>query len=80
MIIEKFKKYAVDRIPSIIEETDNATLLKKLNLIEDGGLKRAAILLFGNDPQKANLQSVVRIGKFLSDTEIQTTDIVKVNL
>ncbi len=78
--IEKFKKYAVDRIPSIIKETDNTTLLQKLNLIDDGDLKRAAVLLFGNDPQKFYLQSVVRIGKFLSDTEIQTTDIVKGNL
>ncbi len=33
--IEKFKKYAVDRIPSIIQETDNTTLLQKLNLIDD---------------------------------------------
>ncbi|MCW3994394.1 MAG: putative DNA binding domain-containing protein, partial [Candidatus Bathyarchaeota archaeon] len=78
--IEKFKKYAVDRIPSIIKETDNNTLSQKLNLIDDRDLKRAAILLFGNDPQKFYLQSVVRIGKFLSDTEIQTTDIIKGNL
>ena len=78
--IEKFKKYAVDRIPSIIKETDNNTLSQKLNLIDDRDLKRAAILLFGNDPQKFYLQSVVRIGKFLTDTEIQTTDIVKGNL
>ncbi len=78
--IEKFKKYAVDRIPSIIKETDNTTLLQKLNLIDDGDLKRAAVLLFGNDPQKFFRQSVVRIGKFLSDTEIQTTDIIKGNL
>ena len=78
--IEKFKKYAADRIPSIIKETDNKTLSKKLNLIDDRDLKRAAILLFGNDPQKFYLQSVVRIGKFLSETEIQTTDIIKGNL
>jgi ATP-dependent DNA helicase RecG len=78
--IEKFKKYAVDRIPSIIKETDNTTLLQKLNLIADGDLKRASILLFGNDPQKFYLQAVVRIGKFLTDTEIQTTDIVEGNL
>ena len=78
--IEKFKKYAVDRIPSIIKETDNNTLFQKLNLIDDGDLKRASVLLFGNDPQKFYLQSVVRIGKFLTDTEIQTTDIVKGNL
>ncbi len=78
--IEKFKTYAVDRIPSIIKETDNAILLQKLNLIDDGVLKRALVLLFGNDPQKFYRQSVVRIGKFVSDTEIQTTDIVKGNL
>ncbi len=78
--IEKFKKYAVDRIPSIIQETDNTTLLQKLNLIDDGNVKRAAVLLFGNDPQKFYLQSAVRIGKFLTDTEIQTTDIVEGNL
>jgi len=78
--IEKFKKYAVDRIPSIIKETDNTILLQKLNLIYDGDIKRASVLLFGNDPQKFYRQSVVRIGKFLSDTEIQTTDIVKGNL
>lgn len=78
--IEKFKKYAVDRIPSIIKETDNTTLLQKLNLIDDGDLKRATVLLFSNDPQKFYRQSVVRIGKFLTDTEIQTTDIVKGNL
>jgi ATP-dependent DNA helicase RecG len=78
--IEIFKKYSMERIPSIIKETDNTILLQKLNLIDDGGLKRAAVLLFGNDPQKFYRQSVVRIGKFLSDTEIQTTDIVKGNL
>ena len=78
--IEKFKKYAVDRIPSIIQEADNAILLKKLNLIDDRDLKRASILLFGKDPHMFFQQSVVRIGKFLSDTEIQTTDIVKGNL
>lgn len=78
--IEKFKKYAVDRIPSIIKETDNTVLLKKLNLVADGSLKRAAILLFGKDPQRIYHQAVVRIGKFLSDTDIQTTDIVKGNL
>ena len=44
--IKKFKKYAVDRIPSIINETDNTALLQKLNLIDDKDLKRASVLLF----------------------------------
>jgi ATP-dependent DNA helicase RecG len=78
--IEKFKKHAVDRIPSIINEKDNTILLQKLNLLADKHLKRSSVLLFGNDPQQFYRQSVVRIGKFLSETEIQTTDIVKGNL
>ena len=47
--IEDFKRYAVDRIPSIVRETDLATILGKLNLIENQHLKRATILLFGNE-------------------------------
>lgn len=78
--IDDFKRYAVDRISSITKETDVKILLQKLNLIEKSRLKRAAILLFGKDPQKFYSQAVVRIGKFLSDTEIQSTDIVKGNL
>lgn len=78
--IEKFKNFAVDRIPSISKESDIKTLLRKLNLLSCDNLKKAALLLFGNEPQKFYRQAVVRIGKFLSDTEIQTTDIVKGNL
>ncbi|MFQ5771251.1 MAG: ATP-binding protein, partial [bacterium] len=78
--IEKFKKYAIDRIPSIVKETDNSILLQKLNLTNDVNLKRASLLLFGKDPQMFYQQSIIRIGKFLSDTEIQTTDLVKGNL
>jgi len=78
--IEIFKKYAVDRIPSILKETDHTALLQKLNLIDNGKLKRASILLFCKEPQKFYRHAVVRIGKFLSDTEIRTTDIIKGNL
>lgn len=78
--IDKFKNYAVDRIPAIREETDALTILQKLNLAEHKHFKRASVLLFGSDPQKYYQQAVTRIGKFLSETEIQTTDIVKGNL
>jgi len=78
--IEDFKRYAVDRIPSIVRETDLATILQKLNLIENKHLKRAAIMLFGNDTQRFYSHACVRIGRFLTDTDIQTTDIVKGNL
>ena len=78
--IEDFKRFAVDRIPSIVRETDFITILQKLNLIENHSLKRAAILLFGNEPQRFYSHAFVKIGRFLTDTDIQTTDIVKGNL
>jgi len=78
--VVKFKRLAVDRIPSIAEEKDWKTVLEKLNLIKNSDLKRAAILLFGNNPQRFYIQSCVKIGKFLTETDIQTTDIVEGNL
>lgn len=78
--IYKFKNLAVDRIPSITDEKDWKTVLEKLDLVENDSLKRAAILLFGNNPQKFHIQSCVKIGKFLAETDIQTTDIVEGNL
>jgi len=38
--IDEFKKYAVDRIPSIVIEKDGQTILEKLNLQEDKKLKK----------------------------------------
>lgn len=79
-IIEEFKKYAVDRIPSIVREKDYKIILKKLNLIEGKKLKKAAILLFGKNPQRFYPAAYLKIGKFLTETEIQSSDIVEGNL
>jgi ATP-dependent DNA helicase RecG len=78
--IEDFKRFAVDRIPSIVREKDFVTILKKLNLIENQHLKRAAIMLFGKEVERFYSHACVKIGRFLTDTDIQTTDIVKGNL
>ena len=78
--VERFKKLAVDRLPLIVEEKDPHLILNKLNLIHDGKFKRAAILLFGKNPQALFLQSHIKIGRFLSDTDIFTSDIVEGNL
>jgi len=78
--IEDFKRFAVDRIPAVTRETDSNTILKKLNLTTNERLKRAAILLFSSDPQQFYSHAIVKIGRFLTDTEIQTTDVVKGNL
>jgi len=78
--IEDFKRYAVDRIPSIVQETDFKIILQKLNLIENQYLKRAAVLLFSRQTQRFYSHACVKIGRFLTDTDIRTTDIVKGNL
>jgi len=78
--IEEFKKFAVDRIPSIVAEKDYQTILEKLNLQGDKKLKKAAILLFGKNPQRFYPAAYLKIGKFLSETDIQSSDIVEGNL
>jgi len=78
--IDEFKKYAVDRIPSIVAEKDYQIILEKLNLQEDKKLKKAAILLFGKNPQRFYTAAYLKIGKFLTETDIQSSDIVDGNL
>lgn len=78
--VERFKTLAKDRVPSIEKETDMLVLMERLNLIVGGRFKRAAVVLFGKNVQKYVLQARIKIGKFLSDTEVLTTDIVEGNL
>jgi ATP-dependent DNA helicase RecG len=78
--IEDFKRFALDRIPAVNRETDVSAILNKLNLTESRQLKRAAVLLFDADPQRLYSHAVVKIGRFITDTDIQTTDILKGNL
>ena len=75
--IEKFKKLAKDRVPEIVNENNLEELLRKLNLFEGKYLKRAAILLFAKNPQKYYIQSHSKIGRFLSETDIQSSDIIE---
>lgn len=79
-IRSKFKRLAKDRVPDIQDEQDIETLLRKLNLYDGDQLKRAAILLFGKNPQQFYIQSHSRIGRFLSQTDIQSSDIIEGNL
>ena len=78
--IEKFKAWTRKRAPLIDQEKDLKTLLQRLNLYDGKYLKRAAVLLFGKNPQKYFIQSHSKIGKFLSDSELLTSDIIEGNL
>jgi len=78
--INKFKKLAAKRIPLIGGEKTAQAILHKLNLLEKGKLRRAALLLFGKDPKKFYISSYIKIGKFANDTDIISTDDVEGNL
>jgi ATP-dependent DNA helicase RecG len=78
--IKNFKRFARDRVPSISDEKDDNVVLEKLNLVEGNKLKRAAVLLFGKNPQRFYPSAQLKIGKFLTDTDLLTSDVVKGNL
>jgi ATP-dependent DNA helicase RecG len=78
--IVKFKRLAKDRVPDIDKEDNLEELLRKLNLYNGKYLKRAAILLFAKNPQQYFIQSHSKIGRFLSETDIQISDIIEGNL
>jgi len=78
--LDEFRELSKKRLPFAYKEKDNFKLLEKLNLIEDGKLKRAAILLFGRNPKKYFTSAYIKIGKFLSDTDIVSSDDVEGNL
>jgi ATP-dependent DNA helicase RecG len=81
--IKVFKQKAArtQRLPAIAKENDNTQILENLRLIEDGKLKRAAVLLFGKDPCKFFINAYAKIGKFgNSDHDLQSQEIVEGNI
>ncbi len=52
----------------------NAELLDSLNLLEDGKLTKAAVLLFHRTPQKWMFGTYTRIGKFGKGSDLQYQD------
>jgi len=78
--IESFKRWAMQRVPAISNENNLKALLERLNLYEGDKLKRAAVLLFAKNPQKYFIQAHSKVGRFLSQTELLTSDIIEGNL
>lgn len=58
------------RLKTADENEDIKTILKKLKLIINGKLTNAAIMLFGNEPQKYFINALVRVGRFKDETTI----------
>jgi len=78
--LNHFKQLSQKRLSFISTEDDIKLLLEKLNLIENGNLKRAAILLFGKNPRKFFITSYMQIGRFVSESEVISSDIIEGNL
>jgi ATP-dependent DNA helicase RecG len=78
--LNRFKRLSQERLTFISEEKDPKLLLEKLNLLENGKLKRAAILLFGKNPRKFFITSYLQIGRFVSESEVISSDIIEGNL
>lgn len=54
----------------IPEGEEDTTVLEKLGLLRDGQLTRAAVLLFGREPQRFYSSAFVKMGRFRSPTLI----------
>jgi ATP-dependent DNA helicase RecG len=54
---------------SVLRES-GAGLLDKLNLLDGGHLKRAAVLLFHPDPERFITGAYVKIGYFRTESEL----------
>jgi ATP-dependent DNA helicase RecG len=80
--IEAFKKGATvsKRLPFIAEEENLEQILDNLLLLEDGSLKRSAILLFGKNPCRFFINAFVKIGRFgQTDDDLRFQEIVEGN-
>lgn len=70
-----------DRIPSEAENDPIESLLKNLNLMHDGHLTNAAILLFGKKPAKVSGTASFKIGRFGKEShDLLFQDIIETNL
>ena len=78
--IERFRELAKKKLPFVLEEKSPLKILEKLDLIEDGKLKRAGILLFSRNPKKYFTSAYIKIGKFLTPTDIVSSDDIEGNL
>lgn len=77
--ILKFKNMAKERL-AISQGDSIQKILENLELVKDGKLTNAGLLLFGKEPQKYFLNSISRVGRFKTPTEIVDTIEIRGNL
>ncbi len=82
LAIEAFKKGATTskRLPFIADEENIEQILDNLLLVEDGNLKRSAILLFGKNPCRFFINAFVKIGRFgQTDDDLRFQEVIEGN-
>lgn len=80
--IEALKKGATasKRLPFIAEEKNIEQILDNLLLLEDGNLKRSAVLLFGKNPCRFFINAFVKIGRFgQTDDDLRFQEVIEGN-
>lgn len=81
--IDTFKKNAVKskKLPFVKDENDISKILDNLLLLEDGQLKRSAILLFGKNPCRFYINAYIKIGRFgKTDDDLKFQEVVESNV
>lgn len=69
--IQRFRKLCnLKRRRPIPPDEEDLAVLEKLELLQEGGVSRAAVLLFGKNPQHLYPQARVRVGRFRTETLI----------
>ena len=82
LAIEAFRKGATSskRLPFIADEENIEQILDNLLLVEDGNLKRSAILLFGKNPCRFFINAFVKIGRFgQTDDDLRFQEVIEGN-
>ncbi len=81
--VERFKSDAAKagRLPADDGDLPLGEFLDKLRLLENGQLKRAAVVLFGKDPGRFYPNQIIKIGRFgSSDDDLKFQEVVEGNL
>ena len=77
-----FKEKGIEskRLDKSCKDSTPEQLLNNLKLIDNGHLKRAALLLFHPDPEKFVTGAYIKIGFFRSESDLQFQDTIHGNL
>lgn len=80
--VESFKKGASisKRLPFLANENNIEQILDNLLLLENGQLKRSAVLLFGKNPCRFFINAFVKVGRFgKTDDDLRFQEVIEGN-